>query len=194
MKKVLFQFSRIPKKMFDNSKDYYQILGVPRDSTSERISVVYFQLSQKFRPGGQQQDKQKHLEVIEAYGILSDNIQRRLYDEQLQPVYEEKKEVQYNDTQQLSTEEDLSIEIKVTGQGKEHKFYHNSKGSNITSQQAEKAILDFLTDFKYHKGVKEMDDQDKQEKQEKKKLTKEDYIEGFFALVLIIARFIGKKK
>ncbi len=64
-------------------KDYYEILGVPRNATEEEIKAAYRRLAKKYHPDVAE-DKEKaekiFREINEAYQVLSDPEKRRLYD------------------------------------------------------------------------------------------------------------------
>ena len=65
-------------------KDYYHILGIPRDSNQTAIKRAFRKLAFKFHPDtnpdniGQAEEKFK--EINEAYGVLGDEDRRRQYD------------------------------------------------------------------------------------------------------------------
>ena len=61
-------------------KDYYQILGVKKDSNPEEIRKAYYKLAHKHHPdkGG---DSTKFKEINEAYQVLSDKDKRSQYDQ-----------------------------------------------------------------------------------------------------------------
>jgi curved DNA-binding protein len=69
--------------MATSERDYYEILGVARDSTPEAIKKAYRGLARKFHPDVNPGDKSaeaRFKEVQQAYDILSDQEKRALYD------------------------------------------------------------------------------------------------------------------
>jgi len=67
-------------------KDYYEILGVPKDSTAQEIKKKYRSLALRHHPDRvKEQDKkqaeEKFKEISEAYGVLSDPQKRKMYDQ-----------------------------------------------------------------------------------------------------------------
>lgn len=64
-------------------KDYYQILGVKKDSKPDEIKKAYRRLARKFHPDVNPNDKvseDKFKEVQEAYDVLSDEKKRKVFD------------------------------------------------------------------------------------------------------------------
>lgn len=69
-----------------SKKDYYEILGVPKDATAHQIKKKYRSLALKYHPDRVEVDKkaqaEEHFkEISEAYGVLSDPKKRQLYDQ-----------------------------------------------------------------------------------------------------------------
>jgi curved DNA-binding protein len=67
------------------AKDYYKILGVPRDATNEQIKKAYRKLAMQYHPDRNPEKEQwaneKFKEINEAYGVLGDPGKRRQYDQ-----------------------------------------------------------------------------------------------------------------
>ena len=64
-------------------KNYYEILGVTKDTSNDEIKKAYRRLAMKFHPDRNQNDKEaesKFKEIQEAYAVLSDEKKRSLYD------------------------------------------------------------------------------------------------------------------
>ncbi len=65
-------------------KDYYKILGVPKNATEKDIKAAYRKLARKLHPDVNPNDKnaqEKFKDVNEAYEVLSDADKRKKYDE-----------------------------------------------------------------------------------------------------------------
>ena len=65
-------------------RDYYQILGVKRDASSEDIRKAYRKLARKYHPDinpGNKEAESKFKDISVAYDVLHDSEKRKLYDE-----------------------------------------------------------------------------------------------------------------
>ena len=68
----------------DYQKDYYKALGVPKTSTPAEIKKAYRELARKWHPDankGSADAEERFKEITEAYNVLSDEKQRKEYDE-----------------------------------------------------------------------------------------------------------------
>ncbi|MBV8885749.1 MAG: J domain-containing protein [Chroococcidiopsidaceae cyanobacterium CP_BM_RX_35] len=67
-----------------NFRDYYEILGVPRDASSEEIKKVYRRLARLYHPDvnpGKKEAEEKFKDIGQAYEVLSDSGKRAQYDQ-----------------------------------------------------------------------------------------------------------------
>ena len=67
-----------------SDKDYYQVLGVERNSTEADIKKAYRKLAIKFHPDknpGDSESEEKFKEISAAFEILKDPDKRRKYDQ-----------------------------------------------------------------------------------------------------------------
>ncbi len=64
------------------SKDYYEILGVSKDSSKEDIKKAYKKLAKKYHPDISKEDnaEEKFKEINEAAGVLLDDQKKQQYD------------------------------------------------------------------------------------------------------------------
>ncbi|MBI5297542.1 MAG: J domain-containing protein [Chloroflexi bacterium] len=65
-------------------KDYYKVLGVPRNASADEIRKVYRKLAMQYHPDrnpGDKQAEERFKEINEAYQVLSDEQKRARYDQ-----------------------------------------------------------------------------------------------------------------
>ena len=64
--------------------EYYDLLGVERGASSDEIRAAYRKLALKYHPDRNPDNKeaeQKFMDISQAYGVLSDDEKRQLYDQ-----------------------------------------------------------------------------------------------------------------
>lgn len=63
-------------------KDFYEVLGVPKDASKDQIKDAYRKLAMQYHPDRNKapEAEEKFKEISEAYAVLSDDQKRRQYD------------------------------------------------------------------------------------------------------------------
>src|SRR3972149_6563047 len=67
-----------------SKRDYYEILGIPRDASRDEIKKAYRKLALQYHPDrnpGNKQAEEKFKEAAEAYEVLSNDEKRRRYNQ-----------------------------------------------------------------------------------------------------------------
>ncbi len=70
--------------MAETKRDYYEVLGVPKDADDATLKKAYRTLAKKYHPDanpGDAEAEKKFKEASEAYAVLSDPEKRRQYDQ-----------------------------------------------------------------------------------------------------------------
>ncbi len=65
-----------------NKRDYYEVLGVPKEASKDQIKDAYRTLALKYHPDRNKspEAEEKFKEISEAYAVLSDDEKRQQYD------------------------------------------------------------------------------------------------------------------
>jgi molecular chaperone DnaJ len=68
--------------MSTEKRDYYEVLGVPKDATKDQLKAAYRKLAMEYHPDRNKspQAEERFKEISESYAVLSDDAKRAQYD------------------------------------------------------------------------------------------------------------------
>lgn len=120
------------------NKNYYEILQINQNASSEIIEKAYKTLAKKYHPDLQEESKKSESEEIlkeinEAYEVLSDPIKRKNYDMTLtnSSITEEKLNQLYNENQVLKKK---LYELQQKFQNTEYQNHLNTNNHQQSTQ------------------------------------------------------------
>lgn len=64
-----------------NKRDYYEVLGVPKNASADEIKKAFRKAAVKYHPDKEGGDEAKFKEINEAYEVLKDQQKRQRYDQ-----------------------------------------------------------------------------------------------------------------
>ena len=100
------------KEMAETKRDYYEVLGVPKDADEAALKKAYRVLAKKYHPDANPGDKEaeaKFKEASEAYSVLSDPEKRRKYDQFGHEAFE-------GTADSISTEPTWEISLEISSE------------------------------------------------------------------------------
>jgi len=67
----------------NGEKNYYEVLGIPKEASTDDIKKAYRELAKKYHPDVNKspEAEEKFKEISEAYAVLSDPQKREVYDQ-----------------------------------------------------------------------------------------------------------------
>jgi molecular chaperone DnaJ len=68
--------------MSEQKRDYYEVLGVPKEASKDQIKAAYRKLAMQYHPDRNKspEAEERFKEISEAYAVLSDDAKRAQYD------------------------------------------------------------------------------------------------------------------
>src|ERR1700731_176976 len=100
----------------DTPDNYYAILGVPIDATSDTLKRAYRQLARRYHPDLAGPDGVLEMKRINrAYAVLSDAEKRRQYDSALGGVIDLRRHTSPRPYEQSGERKDLADEAELAG-------------------------------------------------------------------------------
>lgn len=72
---------RLHTSQTNRLKNFYEILGLPRNATVDQIKTAYYEKAKRYHPdAGEKKSPAKFQEISEAYEVLANQAKRRAYD------------------------------------------------------------------------------------------------------------------
>jgi len=151
----------------NNVKDYYQILGIKRTSTTNEIKEAYYKMSKQYHPDlnpGDSNAANKFREISEAYEILTNIFTKSAYDASFgikqrssfktkpSPANIKVKEDDYTQFYKRQREHSHSARTQHFYQGSRVSFEQNNASASVSEDKSSKETVqeeNATTEFYY---------------------------------------------
>lgn len=163
-------------------KNYYEILEVNKKASKEVIEKAYKVLAKKYHPDTYSGNKknyseQKMKDINEAYNILSDDILREKYDNEIEKEIEKENYIRaQNYNRQFNERNNTSNMYNNVGQQKQAEEIKRQRNENLGTYRG---IIDLCKELK--EIIK-----NKPKREEIKEITKKDLLAIFLTIITLI--------
>ncbi|MDG7016627.1 MAG: J domain-containing protein [Nitrososphaerota archaeon] len=96
------------------TRDYYEVLGVPRAASSAEIKAAFRRLAFQHHPDRDAGEGERFKEISEAYAVLSDAEKRALYDALGADKYDDPREVLFYRLNQEAANREVEREYEAS--------------------------------------------------------------------------------
>ena len=171
------------------NKNYYDILEINKNASPEIIKKAYTTLAKKYHPDLQKDELKKNFEekfklINEAYEVLSNKEQRKLYDTKLSKIEPDIEKLITENVNLKNELNHLKQSINITKPPDKNMLHYSNESLKYENQLKYQQQIEQARKIAYHDAY--IQDLKNQGYKIKYKRTFRDYIKNFIALLLTL--------